>query len=146
MLAFGGNGGVHVCNLAEALGSGQVLVPPAAGPFSALGLLFADVEHQCIRAYYQAFDTLDLDACNKIFIALKDEAQRLIEADGYAAKTRRLSCSAELKYVGQNTALPLPVPHLPLAPADMVKLAESFAVAHEASFGYRSDWPISSAC
>ena len=44
LMAFGGNGGVHVCNLAETLGCGRVLVPPAAGLFSALGLLFADTE------------------------------------------------------------------------------------------------------
>jgi len=139
LMAFGGNGGVHVCNLAEALGSEQILVPPAAGLFSALGLLFADTEHQCIRAYYQPFDTLDLDACNTSFAALQNEADRLVEADGYAETKRRITCSAELKYVGQNTALALPVPHLPLTPDAIAALTESFAVAHEGTFGYRSD-------
>ncbi len=139
LLAFGGNGGVHVCNLAEALGCQKVLVPPAAGLFSALGLLFADVEHQCIRAYYQPFDALDLGACNAAFTALQREADSLVASDGYAAESRRLTFSAELKYVGQNTALPLPVPHLPLTTDDLAALAESFAVAHEDTFGYRSD-------
>ncbi len=139
LLAFGGNGGVHVCNLAEALGCQQILVPPAAGLFSALGLLFADVEHQCIRAYYQSFDGLDLDACNKTFATLIDEANTLIAADGYAEQARQITCSAELKYVGQNTALALSVPHLPLTLDSLAALAESFAVAHEATFGYRSD-------
>lgn len=139
LMAFGGNGGVHVCNLAEALGSEQILVPPAAGLFSALGLLFADTEHQCIRAYYQPFDTLDLDGCNTSFAALQEEAERLVAADGYAETARQITCSAELKYVGQNTALALPVPHLPLTLEATAALAESFAVAHEATFGYRSD-------
>ncbi len=133
LMAFGGNGGVHVCNLAEALGATTVLVPPAAGLFSALGLLFADTEHQCIRAYYQPFDALDLDACNATFLALRDEADHLVAADGYAPDARRLACSAELKYVGQNTALALPVPDLPLTSDRLAALAESFAVA------YRSD-------
>ncbi len=139
LLAFGGNGGVHVCNLAESLGAKQVLVPPAAGLFSAVGLLFADTEHQCIRAYYQPFDTLDLDACNAAFAALAAEAEALVETDGYAPDARRLACSAELKYVGQNTALALPVPNLPLDADHLAALAESFAVAHEATFSYRSD-------
>ena len=139
LLAFGGNGGVHVCNLAEALGSERVLVPPAAGLFSAVGLLFAETEHQCIRAYYHAFDELDLDACNAAFAALTEEAEALVAADGYAPDQRRLTCSAELKYVGQNTALPLPVPALPLDAAGLAALAEAFAVAHDATFGYRSD-------
>ena len=139
LLAFGGNGGVHVCNLAEALGSKRVLVPPAAGLFSAVGLLFAETEHQCIRAYYNAFDELDLADCNAAFAALTDEAEGLVATDGYAPSQRRIACSAELKYVGQNTALPLPVPALPLDASGLADLAEAFAVAHEATFGYRSD-------
>ena len=139
LLAFGGNGGVHVCNLAEALGATRVMVPPAAGLFSAVGLLFADTEHQCIRAYYKPFDDLDLDACNAAFVELSGEAEGLVAADGYAPGARRIACSAELKYVGQNTALPLPVPTLPLDAEALAALAESFAVAHEATFGYRSD-------
>ena len=139
LLAFGGNGGVHVCSLAEALGCGRVLVPPAAGLFSALGLLFADVEHQCIRAFYQPFDTLDLDVCNAAFGALREEAEKLVAADGYGAATRRFSCSAEIKYIAQNAALALPIQELPLRGPDLETLAEAFALTHEDTFGYRSD-------
>ncbi len=74
VFAFGGNGGVHVCGLAESLGITRVVVPPAAGLFSALGLIFADVEHQSIRAYYQPIDSLDMEDLNQTFGALRDEA------------------------------------------------------------------------
>ncbi|MEL0019548.1 MAG: hydantoinase/oxoprolinase family protein, partial [Rickettsiales bacterium] len=139
LMAFGGNGGVHVCNLAEALGCYRVLVPPAAGLFSALGLLFADIEHQCIRAFYQAFDTLDLEKCNALLTALQEEADGLVAGDGYAPEARRVTCSADLRYVGQNTALTLEIPVPPLDAAKLAQISESFAVAHEATFGYRSD-------
>ena len=139
LFAFGGNGGVHVCNLAEALGCRRVLVPPAAGLFSALGLLFADVEHQCIRAFYQPFDGLDLDACNRTLTALREEAETLVAADGYGSEARRFTCSAEIKYIAQNAALPLSIENLPLGPQDLEALAEAFAVAHQETFGYRSD-------
>ena len=139
IMAFGGNGGVHVCNLAEALGSAEVLVPPAAGLFSALGLLFADVEHQCIRAYYQPLDAQGLDACNAAFERLRAEADSLVAADGYGTEARRLVYSADVKYVGQNTALALPIADLPIGESDLAALAEAFATAHEATFGYRSD-------
>ena len=139
IFAFGGNGGVHVCSLAESLGSRRVLVPPAAGLFSALGLLFADIEHQCITAFYQPFDTLDLAACNSTFETLRAEAERLVTADGYGVEAQRYTCSVDVKYVGQNTALPLLVESLPIGPNDLDSLAEAFAVAHENTFGYRSD-------
>jgi len=139
MLAFGGNGGVHACGLAETLGIGRVTVPPAAGLFSALGLMFADLEHQCIRAFYQPLDTLDLTALNSALGALRDEADRLLAADGYRTDARRTELSAEIKYIGQNAALSVPIAGLPVADTDIADLAEAFAVAHVSTFGYRSD-------
>jgi N-methylhydantoinase A len=114
-------------------------VPPAAGLFSALGLIFADVEHQCIRAYYQPLDALDLEDLNGTFAALRDEATELLAADGYDAARQELIVSAEVKYIGQNTALVVPIKALPVSRDDLAEISESFAVAHETTFGYRSD-------
>ncbi|MBG04278.1 MAG: hypothetical protein CMM59_09405 [Rhodospirillaceae bacterium] len=139
LMAFGGNGGVHVCNLAEALGCNEILVPPAAGLFSALGLLFADTEHQCIRAFYQPFDEIDLDTCNATLSALRTEAEGLVANDGYAPDARRVSCFADMRYVGQNTALTLPIPDPPYDAATLSEIEETFAKAHLGTFGYRSD-------
>ena len=139
MLAFGGNGGVHACSLAETLGITRVLVPPAAGLFSALGLLFADPEHQCIRAFYRRLDGLDLDDLNAGFAALRDETVELLTADGHDEASRALEFVVELKYVGQNAALAVPLRGLPIRPADLALLAEDFALVHLATFGYRSD-------
>ncbi len=43
LVAFGGAGGLHACQLAAALGLPRVLVPKFAGGLSALGILAADV-------------------------------------------------------------------------------------------------------
>tara|TARA_B100000676_G_C18087399_1_gene856240 strand:- start:1609 stop:3696 length:2088 start_codon:yes stop_codon:yes gene_type:complete len=139
LMAFGGNGGVHVCNLAEALGCPEILVPPAAGLFSALGLLFADTEHQCIRAFYQPFDEIDLASCNMTLSTLLAEAEALVARDGYAPNTRKVTCFADMRYVGQNTALTLPIPNPPYDTEKLTEIEETFAKAHLATFGYRSD-------
>jgi N-methylhydantoinase A len=137
--AFGGNGGVHVCGLGDALGIDTVVVPPAAGLFSALGLIFADVEHQCIRAYYQPIDALDLEDLNRRFAALQDEATALLTGDGYDDARQEITVSAEVKYIGQNTALAVPIRALPVTREDLAEISEAFSVAHEGTFGYRSD-------
>ena len=49
LCAFGGNGPVVGVEIARALQMRQVLVPPAPGVFSALGLLFSDSEHEVVR-------------------------------------------------------------------------------------------------
>jgi N-methylhydantoinase A len=45
----------------------------------------------------------------------------------------------EVKYIGQNGALPVPVRALPITRDDLVEISESFSVAHQNVFGYRSD-------
>src|SRR5439155_15845523 len=43
LLAFGGAGGLHACELAAALSMSRVIVPPAPGALSAYGILVSDV-------------------------------------------------------------------------------------------------------
>jgi N-methylhydantoinase A/oxoprolinase/acetone carboxylase beta subunit len=59
MFAFGGSGGVHAASLARELRIGRIVVPPAAGVFSALGLLFADLELNESRACLRKLAALD---------------------------------------------------------------------------------------
>jgi N-methylhydantoinase A len=139
MLAFGGNGAVHACGLAESLGILRVVVPPAAGLFSALGLIFADAAHQCIRGFYNRLDGLDLTHLNNEFIALEQEAVELLAADGYESSAQTLVHAVEIKYVGQNAALSVPIAQLPLDDSALAQLTEDFALDHLATFGYRSD-------
>src|SRR5207237_6709072 len=42
LVAFGGGGGLHACEIADELGIGTVIVPRMAGALSALGMLLAD--------------------------------------------------------------------------------------------------------
>ncbi|MCB1744757.1 MAG: hydantoinase/oxoprolinase family protein, partial [Gammaproteobacteria bacterium] len=139
ILGFGGNGGVHVAGLAESLGIERVIIPPSAGIFSALGLLFADAEHQSVRGHYKRLDGIDLDALNQAFAQLRDETCELLTADGYAPTAQALRYELEIKYVGQNGALSVAVQTLPIQSGALPTLAEAFAHAHQTTFGYRSD-------
>ena len=58
MLAFGGSGGVHAVLLARELRINEVIIPPAAGVFSALGLLYAQVELTEARACLRPLKSL----------------------------------------------------------------------------------------
>ena len=44
LLAFGGAGPLHAADLARELNMKEVIVPPLAGVFSALGILLADIK------------------------------------------------------------------------------------------------------
>jgi N-methylhydantoinase A len=51
LVAFGGAGPLHACELAEELGMRTVLVPEVAGVLSALGLVAADERRDTVRSY-----------------------------------------------------------------------------------------------
>jgi N-methylhydantoinase A/oxoprolinase/acetone carboxylase beta subunit len=51
LVAFGGAGPLHACELAEELGVRTVLVPEAAGVLSALGLVASEERRDAVRSY-----------------------------------------------------------------------------------------------
>jgi N-methylhydantoinase A/oxoprolinase/acetone carboxylase beta subunit len=51
LIAFGGAGPLHACGLASALGIPAVVVPPAAGALSAVGLLTSPPRRELVRSW-----------------------------------------------------------------------------------------------
>ena len=140
LLAIGGNGGVHATNLAESLNVTRVIVPPVAGLFSALGMLFADVEHQFIRAFFRRADSVRATDVNKAIDDLVAESERLLIAEGYTEpKQREIAVYADVKYVGQTTPLGIKLPGLPVTDAMVADLKRIYGDLHEQTYGYRSD-------
>jgi N-methylhydantoinase A len=137
MLAIGGNGPVHAAKMAEDLRITSVVVPPVAGLFSALGLLFADVEHQMVRAYYRRLHETDPADLADFVSAMREEARRLLVSEGFPAERQRIRAIGEVKYIGQMTTLPIEIAD-PVSAETLDRMAEDFAAAHEQSYGYRS--------
>jgi N-methylhydantoinase A len=92
LVAFGGSGGLHACEIARELGIETVIVPEYAGALSALGMLMADA----VRDY--AAGVLGRGDLEKEFAALERRARR--ESPG--AEIER---SADLRYRGQSYEL-----------------------------------------
>jgi N-methylhydantoinase A len=59
LVAFGGAGPLHACELADELGIETVLVPAAAGVLSALGLAASDERRDRVRSYLRPLDEVD---------------------------------------------------------------------------------------
>ncbi|MBI4183895.1 MAG: hydantoinase/oxoprolinase family protein [Proteobacteria bacterium] len=140
LLAMGGNGAVHAVGLAETLDISTILVPPVAGLFSALGLIFADVEHQLISAFYRLKDQATPADLNATLTPMIREIEEMLRSEGFnEAKRRELRCYADVQYVGQFGGLTVPLSGFPVTRKVMVDLAEGFGRAHLRTYGYRSD-------
>jgi N-methylhydantoinase A/oxoprolinase/acetone carboxylase beta subunit len=95
LVAFGGGGGLHACEIAEELGIGTVIVPGLAGALSALGMLLADR----VRDYSVGFlGVLDYEAK---FRRLEKRAKQ----DVPGATLERF---ADGRYTGQSYELTIP--------------------------------------
>ncbi len=137
--AFGGSGPVHAAAMARSLGMPKVIIPPMAGLFSSLGLLFADVEHHLVHAFFRDLAQVSLEELNDQLGSMQKEARHNLDSEGFDEGRQQLSFFADVQYVGQNTALTIPVPQWPVNGDALAALAEDFAQEHEKTYGYRSD-------
>ena len=95
LVAFGGCGGLHACEMAEELGIKTVLVPSMAGALSALGMLLADR----VRDYsIGALGATDLEARYR-------KIEKQAKGDVKRAKLERF---ADIRYAGQSYELTIP--------------------------------------
>ncbi len=95
LVAFGGCGGLHACEMAEGLGIRTVIVPRFAEALSALGMLLADR----VRDYSSSIvDAARIEPC---FLELERAARR----DMPGATLERM---ADCRYVGQSYELTIP--------------------------------------
>jgi N-methylhydantoinase A len=118
LVAFGGCGGLHACEMAEDLGIGTVLAPRLAGALSALGMLLADR----VRDY--ALGALGRDDVEAMFARLEEQAR----AEMPGAKVAR---SADLRYRGQSYELTVPW--------GRTGAARRFHALHEKTYGYANE-------
>jgi N-methylhydantoinase A len=135
LIAYGGNGGVHGPDLARSLEIKRVLVPPAPGVFSALGLLWADLEASAIVPIHRPLQALDP-------ISIRNSVEKirpaLTASLGDRATNAVLSCAALMRYEGQAYELEVAVPLEEVdSPALLSTLRERFELEHLTTYGHK---------
>ncbi|OGL20907.1 MAG: hypothetical protein A3K12_17650 [Candidatus Rokubacteria bacterium RIFCSPLOWO2_12_FULL_71_19] len=134
LVAFGGAGPLHAAELARALGMPAVLVPEYPGVLSALGLLVSD-----LRTEFSATRILDTRAASavaldEIFHPLERDAEAWLEREGVPPGRRQIVRAADMRYVGQNHELTVP---LPVRAGNVRADAERrFAALHRQVYGH----------
>jgi len=135
LLAYGGAGPLHACELARAMHIGKVLVPLYPGAFSAFGALLADARFDYSKTNWMRMRYLDLDRVNEIFAGLEQQAADEFRKEGFASAPL-LSRTIDLRYVGQNWELSVELPGGTLTRADLDTAAQRFHDEHERVYGY----------
>jgi len=135
LVAYGGAGPLHACELARALQIQTVLVPRYPGAFSAFGALLADTRFDYTQTSWMRLRQLDLARANELFAALERRALEDFRREGFT-EAPRLVRSIDVRYVGQNWELTVAMPGGELTRADFEQAAETFGEEHERFYGY----------
>jgi N-methylhydantoinase A/oxoprolinase/acetone carboxylase beta subunit len=134
LVAFGGAGGMHACELARALDIGTVLVPRHAGVLSALGMLVADVTRDYSAAVLRAAGDLTPADLGARLRPLQDRAVRDLGREGFAGGRVAMQSQLDVRYVGQSYEITVP-----FGPG----FRAEFDRRHERLYGYASpDRPV----
>ncbi|MEO7156929.1 MAG: hydantoinase/oxoprolinase family protein, partial [Vicinamibacterales bacterium] len=131
LMAFGGSGPVHACDLARTLGITRVLFPPSPGVFTAMGMLAGEVEHHELRPVLVPLAGLDAALVGTLLAAMRAAATRALVMQGYAAETIRFGDEIDLRLDGQDAAL-----SIPYAEFDIAALRPTFIAAYRDTYGY----------
>lgn len=135
--AFGGSGPVHAAHLAREMEMSQVIVPPAPGLFSSLGLLFSDLERHYVHTFWKKFADAGVEEVNEAWARLAGSAHDDLEWEGYANERAQIQTIADIRYVGQNSDLGIALPNGSVKLESLALLREAFEQEHERTYGYR---------
>jgi N-methylhydantoinase A len=138
LVAFGGAGPTHGCEIADALGIRHVLVPPGPGLCSAFGALAAGVRVDAVRSVYLTDVTTSAADVGAIFGELEDRARTDFEAQGLGEKPT-IRRTAAMRYQGQNYEQEVPFPGGELDEAALQAAYEEYGRLYEGFYGYRLD-------
>jgi N-methylhydantoinase A/oxoprolinase/acetone carboxylase beta subunit len=108
LLAFGGAGGMHACEIAQRLDIATVIVPRHAGVLSALGMLVADVTRDYSASVLRGSHELTAPALAKRFAPLVAQGTRELQVEGFEKGRQMIERLVDVRYVGQSYEITLP--------------------------------------
>jgi N-methylhydantoinase A len=132
LVAFGGAGPMHAAWLARELEIREVIIPWSPGTFSAWGMLQTDIRHDVVRSFYRPVAELgDVDV-EQVLAELLGEATNSLAAEGIGADDHYFARTADMRYVGQEYTVNVPVN----GTVDLRAVDAAFHESHRVRYGH----------
>ena len=128
LVAFGGAGAMHACELAQAMRIPKVIVPACPGALSALGILISDVVKDHSRTVLLRVRELPTKELVRLYAELQENIGSELRKEGWKGRAV-FERSCDIRYRGQGYEL-----NLSYGP----QLMERFHAEHHRRYGYSS--------
>ncbi len=135
LVAFGGAGPVHAAQLAAELNIPRVLVPPAPGVASAMGLLVSDLRRDYVQTHFADLKDVTASEAQFRFEALEAAARDELEKEGISPGQIYYDRALDLHYSIQKYELRVPVANGALEESDKLSWRRFFDELHEQHYG-----------
>jgi N-methylhydantoinase A len=128
--------GVTEAAIARELHIPTIVVPRLPAHFSALGMLMADLRHDYVQTHYTSLANAELPELAAMFDELVALGSERLHSEGVEEDARTFERSLDLRYAGQEFALPIPVDPAELLAGDAAAVRARFNDAHQHRYGY----------
>ncbi|MGW8428438.1 hydantoinase/oxoprolinase family protein [Peribacillus simplex] len=137
LVAFGGGGSMHAPALAKELGVKKVVIPLASPVFSAWGMLMTDLRHDYIKTYITRINDINLKEISDEWSTIESNALQQFEGEGVEQKRVIFSRFADIRYVGQEHTVKVPVPSGEWNHEDIQGIINKFHELHEKNYTFK---------
>jgi N-methylhydantoinase A len=143
LVAFGGGGGMHAVSLAQELGVRRVVVPQAAGVFSAWGMVMSDLRRDFFLTKLLPFDAVrGAGQAESLLAELETQARQGYEQEGIAAADIEVSGFVKLRYQNQEHALEVKLATDERLVSSVEAITQRFHAQYEQHYTYRLHAPV----
>ncbi len=109
LACFGGGGGLFAGHLLNELECERAIVPVNPANFSSWGLLNADYREDLTRMFVQPLAETTPDELGSVLQAMEAEARQMLSANGIDSSDLTARTFAEMRYVGQEHTVRVPL-------------------------------------
>lgn len=134
LMAFGGAGPMHACDVAAECGIPTVIIPREPGTMCARGILLSEISLDFVRTCITVTTPENWDQVLGGFSEMRDEGLAWLRSEHVEEKMSRFQQVLETRYIGQNFEISVPVETGETL--SYGAFLERFAAAHNAEYGY----------
>ncbi len=137
LLAFGGAGPVHACQVGSLLQSKSVIFPPQASVLSAFGTLVTPTRLDLVRSAVGLLNSTDWARADRLFNEMASESSEALESAGCLPSDTTLIFGADLRYLGQQNEVSVTLNADPRVAHDPAAIEAAFVKAYEVQYGFQ---------